>query len=264
MKTTISCIFFTVTAVVTHGQTIADSVSDFSAIQGQSNWYYGFFTNPFSSGTFTLLESYTTNQYNSVGWLHGSSSPPWTFIGASNMHPAAPYASGIPTEWAVRRWQSAVSGLITISGTICMWLPKTDPEDGVTGYIIVDGAMVQSLPVTPGDLVGYPFTVDVVVTNGSLVDFALSPEGNDITDDTVFTVTIAIPQPFLSIRVSEVELCWPSPTGKVYQIQYSSALTMNNWTNLGDPLPGNGSNICIYDTVTASEGQRFYRVVTVP
>jgi len=152
MKITISCLFFTVAAAATHGQTLADSVSDFSAVQGQSNWYYGCFTNPFNAGTFRLLESYTTNQYGSVGWLHGSSSPPWTFIGAASMHPAAPYASDIPTEWAVRRWRSPASGFITIPGTIRMALPKTAPEDGVTGYILVDGTQVRSLPVTPGDL----------------------------------------------------------------------------------------------------------------
>src|SRR5262245_20248589 len=37
----------------------------------------------------------------------------------------------------------------------------------------------------------------------------------------------------LSIRCSQVELCCPSRTNRTYQVQYKSALTTNNWVNLG-------------------------------
>jgi hypothetical protein len=251
-------------ASVSYAQTIADSVADFSSTQGQSNWYYGYYVSPFSSSTFRQLEMYITEQYGWTGWQHTNHAPPWTGIDATIMHPATPVASFIPTEWAVRRWQSPYTGIITVSGTIRKNLVYWPSEDGVTGRIIVDGIQVCSLPVAPGDQVGYGFSVDAAVTNGSFVDLALSPNENDGNDGTVFMVTIKPAEPCLSIRVSQVELCWLSRTNKVYQLQYRSTLTTNVWTNLGTSLPGDGSALCTYDAVAPGEPRRFYRVVVSP
>jgi len=65
----------------------------------------------------------------------------------------------------------------------------------------------------------------------------------------------------LTIQVSSVDLCWNSPTNFIYQLQYRSALTTNNWVNFGAPIPGNGTNTCVTDSVQGSE-KRFYRVET--
>ena len=70
--------------------------------------------------------------------------------------------------------------------------------------------------------------------------------------------------PTLAIRVSEVELCWPTMDNVVYQLQYRSSVTANNWTNLGSQVTGTGSRMCFKDPVPAGQGQRFYRVITVP
>jgi hypothetical protein len=67
-----------------------------------------------------------------------------------------------------------------------------------------------------------------------------------------------------TIRVSQVEVCWNSQTGVLYQPQYRSVLTTNVWTALGSPVPGNGSTNCITDAVLNGEPARFYRVVTPP
>lgn len=68
----------------------------------------------------------------------------------------------------------------------------------------------------------------------------------------------------LSIRVSQVELCWPSMSNTLYQVQYRSDLTTNIWTDLGTPVQGNGLTNCIYDAVLPGQPQRFYRFVTSP
>jgi len=68
--------------------------------------------------------------------------------------------------------------------------------------------------------------------------------------------------PVLSIRVSQVELCWESWIGNAYQLQYSSDLTGNQWLNLGDRFPGTDGVICTNDLVSGPP--RFYRVVTMP
>jgi hypothetical protein len=70
--------------------------------------------------------------------------------------------------------------------------------------------------------------------------------------------------PVAVLRTSEVEICWESFAGRMYQVQYRSALTTNAWTNLGDPIPGTGATICVADRVPADEPRRFYRVETLP
>jgi len=62
-----------------------------------------------------------------------------------------------------------------------------------------------------------------------------------------------------SIRVSFVDICWAGTSNWLYQVQYASVLTSNQWFNLGAPVAGNGSN-CVTEAVTAVE-RRFYRVV---
>lgn len=71
-------------------------------------------------------------------------------------------------------------------------------------------------------------------------------------------------QPFLSIRVSPSEVCWTSTTNRLYQLQSCSDLTANLWTDLGSPMRGNGSNLCLVDTVVSGAPRRFYRVVLLP
>jgi hypothetical protein len=68
----------------------------------------------------------------------------------------------------------------------------------------------------------------------------------------------------LSIRLSQVELCWPSTSNTLYQVQYRSDLTTNIWTDLGAPVQGSGSTNCIYDAILLGEPRRFYRFVTIP
>ncbi len=66
----------------------------------------------------------------------------------------------------------------------------------------------------------------------------------------------------LSIQVSQVQVCWTSETNRFYQLQYKSELTATNWTDLGAPLPGNGSTLCAQQPVT--EPRRFFQVVLLP
>ena len=62
-----------------------------------------------------------------------------------------------------------------------------------------------------------------------------------------------------SIRVACVNVCWHGSTNWLYQVQYSSELTSNQWLNLGMPVQGAGTN-CITDPVGGTE-RRFYRVI---
>jgi hypothetical protein len=74
--------------------------------------------------------------------------------------------------------------------------------------------------------------------------------------------TVANP---IKLQISEpttgtVQVCWPTQTNYLYQVQKLSNLAGTNWANLGSPLPGTGSTICqSYSSLGGSN--QFYRVV---
>ena len=112
--------------------------------------------------------------------------------------------------------------------------------------------------------------------NGSAVTFDVE-SGDPATrqlygyfPSTVTTGTIGVshvtqftfePPPLVTIRASQVEVCWNSRTNLTYQVQYRSDLTPNVWTSLVDCVRGTGSTSCISDPVVVGQAQRFYRVV---
>ena len=65
----------------------------------------------------------------------------------------------------------------------------------------------------------------------------------------------------VSIRVSEVEVCWPSLTDKQYRVDYLSTLTTNTWLPLFTNITGTGEEMCVYDRILRGRPQRHYRVV---
>lgn len=68
----------------------------------------------------------------------------------------------------------------------------------------------------------------------------------------------------LSIRVSQVEICWNSSLGRLYQIQWSTEIQPTVWSGLGNPIPGTGTRIYAQDPVTDGQPRRFYRVLELP
>ena len=69
------------------------------------------------------------------------------------------------------------------------------------------------------------------------------------------------PPPLITIRASQVEVCWNSISNLTYQVQYRSDLTTNVWTSLVDCVRSTGATSCIYDPVVVGQPQRFYQVV---
>ena len=69
------------------------------------------------------------------------------------------------------------------------------------------------------------------------------------------------PLPALSIRVSQVELCWQTDTNFLYQLEYREALSTNSWLPLGGPVLGTGARYCTNDSILPGQPQRFYQLV---
>ena len=70
-----------------------------------------------------------------------------------------------------------------------------------------------------------------------------------------------LPLPQISIRISQVELCWDTSTNAAYQLQYRSTLTTNNWVPFfTNYWPGTGGILCTNEAVYPGQSQRFYQV----
>ena len=134
-----------------------------------------------------------------------------------------------------------------------------------------------------------PFLYDPAAGN-LVVDLQIEASGSALTFDTVSgdpaigrvfssgssTATTGVflvshptqftfePPPLVTIRPSEVEVCWNSISNLTYQVQYRSDLTSNLWTPLGDDVLSTGATSCIYDPVVVGEPQKFYRVILLP
>lgn len=70
--------------------------------------------------------------------------------------------------------------------------------------------------------------------------------------------------PFTSIRVSEVEINWPSQSNRLYRVDYRSTLTTDVWAPLFTDIVGNGATMSVLDKLPAGQPHRFYRVLCQP
>lgn len=58
-------------------------------------------------------------------------------------------------------------------------------------------------------------------------------------------------------------ICWPTLSGKHYQLQWAPRIDAENWLNVGTPAFGSGDSVCFSD-IEAADDVRYYRVETLP
>lgn len=168
---------------------IAYSVAEFSSVQGQKNWYYGYFEKGLPSGpgytpdAFELLDRYVPNVDPSLSkWTltppPGESYGGYPWIRPTGSHPAG--IGPVPQEeiiWSVLRYRSPVSGLITIDYDLGKGNTTVPRGGGVTGRIFIDGRQILSRLITNLDSIGVRGSLTANVTVGSFIDFAVDPLG---------------------------------------------------------------------------------------
>lgn len=104
-----------------------------------------------------------------------------------------------------------------------------------------------------------PVTVNPTIRLLAAVGSATAPTGIFI-DSSVYQFTFEAP-PLVTIRTSQVEVCWNSTSNLSYQVQHRSDLTTNLWTSLVDCVRSTNSTSCIYDPIVVGQPNRYYRVV---
>lgn len=154
----------------------ANSLTDYSGVQGQNNWYYGY--NNGVDGTFKFFQNYNGTWYNTLG--EGGT---WTQLWTEGGHPNSPQGNGgrLPVlEHAIRRYLSPFTGKVIISGNY--------EATSSTVYILVDGKKVWT---SEGKPVSGAYSIDATVVSRSTIDFVITPAGNDVNDSSTLTGTIA-------------------------------------------------------------------------
>lgn len=169
---------------------IMDSVNDFSNIQGQNNWSYGYY-NGNHVNAFTPDDFEEMTQYNSTSdtwWVQEGTSGFWTSLTATGSHPNGITTSGgrqSINHWAVRRWISDESGVLTIEGTLAK---EQALGNGAVGHIFIDGSEVFSQYIS--STTNFDFTFDANINIGSVIDIAIDPfNSDDGVDRSFFIVT---------------------------------------------------------------------------
>ena len=198
--------------VLCHGQIpvesldiIGDSVAEFSGVQGKNRWYYGYWDRSLDadrqynqSSDFTILKQFGRDVRNGLSghdafttgdlW-YGEDGRFYTSLWAKGGHANSDVQLGdhaAAEQWAVRRWISNASGIVTISGHAGKVMPWGANWGGeCQAIIVVDGKTVLS---TVMDEHGLDYMIAVKVRENSVIDFLIAPNPN--IGVVAFTATI--------------------------------------------------------------------------
>ena len=155
--------------------TVADSVSEFSGVQGQDSWFYGQYS-AFNPSGFAQLTSFNGTQWE------GSQLFNTPYLNASGGHPGTENLN-----WAVRRWVSEVTGPVTISGNF--YDLDTSGGDGSNIRIYLNSSGIFSSLNIPSSTT--PFSLTASINLGDSLDFVIDPRLDPVADATHFTALIS-------------------------------------------------------------------------
>jgi hypothetical protein len=178
---------------------VADSVSDFSGVQGQDNWFYGYYSGSLDPTSFSQMNVFDSPSRPNT-WLVDENEF-YTGIDSIGGHPnGAPSTRNDVVQFAVRRWIVESTGLFTISGNLAD-LDLGFGDNGVVGRIYSGTTEIFSQIIGAGDMAGVDYSWTGNLVAGTTVDFVIDPfQANDFFDSTRFTATIqtnlsVIPEP---------------------------------------------------------------------
>lgn len=181
----------------TRGAEIANSITEFSGIQGQDGWQYGYLLyfpedpvdyDPTDWIEFeadgTAVHEPDTNHWTGVAWdlsIEGGTGP-WTTLQAESAHPNGENSAPGEEHWAIRRWIADDS--VTDETPVAMqWhLRSTNTGGaGTAGQLHLNGVMIDKAVIAGPDQTGVTRTYYTTINEGDVIDLALTPENVDGT-----------------------------------------------------------------------------------
>ncbi len=161
-----------------------DNVSQFSLVQGQDDWYYGYWHVP----QYVFIPMTETNVVAFNTWSVDFNRPApayWTFIAPGILHPNGGVNNNDKTtdeQEAVLRWISPVNDGVTFN----IHVDCNDPggEGGTTFNIYLNGGLISSIPIPYFDTVGQDIQLIVPAVVGTTVDFAVGTLNGFVDSDS--------------------------------------------------------------------------------
>jgi hypothetical protein len=165
---------------------IANSIGEFSGVQGQDNWFYGFYNqgtvgglpHGYTAGSFAQFDTFSTTWTSSDAQV-GANNNDFLNLNANGGHPNGLDLGQDRLIWAVRRYVSEVSGLIDITFDLRKINVENPLGGGITGRIFIDGVEVDTRFIQNRDGAGVQATITRNVAVGSFIDFAIDPTSNN-------------------------------------------------------------------------------------
>ena len=201
----------------------------------------------------------------------------WGVVGASSvtvLGVVAQVGQHIATDASNRVWASTSSDtrirVYSSGGTLAYYTPFNVKAGSAIASSSSRfwGTNIYAIG-TNGSLLSIDLAGNVKVVGSGFQDvgwMTFGPDGSlyysDFANDRIIKVA---PDggPTVNAQLSCVDICWNSLSNFTYQVQYRSDLTTNQWVNLGSPVPGTGTDMCVTDNVKG-QPQKFYRVVEQP
>lgn len=166
-----------------HAAPVADSIAEFSSVQGQDAWSYGYFdktaNGAYSAAGFVAFALFDAveNRWKASDAQVGANNNVYLSLDVLGGHP-----NGIGPDaqdaniWAVRRYTSEVAGTVRIDFDLRKI--NTNPAaGGITGRIFLDGAEVFTQFIATTDDTGVQDSLYLDVAIGSTIDFAIDALG---------------------------------------------------------------------------------------
>ncbi len=181
-------------APTTPAQLLADSVADFSGIQGQNNWVYLYSVGTYNVNALIPFPFFTPGGPPENGYWHREegSGGYWTAIWDKGCHPngtTTSYGRKNELNTVTRRWIAPVSGTLNVSGVVKM--NDGVGGNGVVGAIHLNGELKWAQAIASNNTQGVPFQIQLCVSVGQWIDFTVDPkDSNDLVDSTGYIATI--------------------------------------------------------------------------
>ena len=197
IRVRLACLLFSLVGSLAHAAPIADSIADFSNVQGQNRWYYGFFNqgpdnstaySPGSFQNFTTFGVVGAGVWGASDVQVGSQNNVYLGLGSATGHPTGlkPPDEQDRIIWAVRRYVSEVAGDIDIA--LDLRKDNTNPNGGgITGRVFVDGVEIYTQFVAATNGAGFQPTLVHNVALDSIIDFVIDPLGVAVNSDGPFS-----------------------------------------------------------------------------
>ena len=204
-KVLLSAILFTAFAASNAVQ-IANSITDYSLVQGTNSWFYGYYdkSNDATPGSYSSSEFTLMNQVSGgTWWVNNVDSTVTGYF--TRLYQVGGHSNGLDNypgrtralaeHFAIRRWQSTVTGSLTFAVTIAKI--DTAGGNGTNFFLYKNGTVILS-PFQPFTTsTPSTFSVTTFVTAGDYIDLSLdSWQAQDANDNTALSMTVeAVPEP---------------------------------------------------------------------